>query len=117
MSSAPPRRRAAKRGERACSRRSAITRGSFAMLSNGGALDGARILGPRTIAYMASDHLAPGVVKNHPLLWPGHGFGLGFCVRTDAGLAPTAEASANSSGAASRAPRSGFLRAKRCSRS
>ena len=61
-----------------------------AMLSNGGALEGARILGPRTIAYMASDHLAPGVVKTHPLLWPGHGFGLGFCVRTDAGLAPSA---------------------------
>jgi len=48
------------------------------MLSNGGALEGARILGPRTIAYMASDHLAPGVVKNHPLLWPGHGFGSAF---------------------------------------
>ncbi len=61
-----------------------------AMLSLGGALDGARILGPRTIAFMASDHLAAGVVKNHALLWPGHGFGLGFCVRTDPGLAPSA---------------------------
>ncbi len=61
-----------------------------AMLSGGGALDGARILGPRTIAFMASDHLAANVVKNHFLLWPGHGFGLGFCVRTEPGLAPTA---------------------------
>jgi CubicO group peptidase (beta-lactamase class C family) len=61
-----------------------------AMLSGGGALDGARILGSRTIAFMASDHLAANVVKNHVLLWPGHGFGLGFCVRTEPGLAPTA---------------------------
>lgn len=62
----------------------------LAMLSGGGALDGARILGPRTIQFMASDHLGPGVVKNHALLAPGHGFGLGFAVRTDPGLAPTA---------------------------
>jgi CubicO group peptidase (beta-lactamase class C family) len=60
----------------------------LAMVSGGGALDGARILGPRTIAFMASDHLAPSVVKTHPMLWPGHGFGLGFAVRTDPGLAP-----------------------------
>ena len=53
---------------------------------------GPRILGSRTIAFMTSDHLGPHVVKNHPLLWPGHGFGLGFAVRTDAGLAPTAGA-------------------------
>ena len=63
-----------------------------AMLSGGGVLEGARILGSRTIAFMASDHLAPNVVKNHFLLWPGHGFGLGFCVRTAPGLAPTAGA-------------------------
>jgi CubicO group peptidase (beta-lactamase class C family) len=62
----------------------------LAMLSGGGALDSARILGPRTIAFMASDHLGPGVAKNHYLLAPGHGFGLGFAVRTDPGLAPTA---------------------------
>ena len=62
----------------------------LAMLAGGGVLDGARILGPRTIAFMASDHLAPGVVKNHSLLAPGHGFGLGFAVRTEPGLAPTA---------------------------
>jgi CubicO group peptidase (beta-lactamase class C family) len=62
----------------------------LAMVSGGGALGGARILGPRTIAYMASDHLGPHVAKNHYLLPPGHGFGLGFAVRTDAGLAPSA---------------------------
>jgi CubicO group peptidase (beta-lactamase class C family) len=61
-----------------------------AMLSAGGALDGVRIVGPRTLAFMASDHLDASVRKDHYLLWPGHGFGLGFAVRTDPGKAPTA---------------------------
>ncbi len=61
-----------------------------AMLSFGGAIDGVRILAPRTLAFMASDHLDAGVRKDHYLLWPGHGFGLGFAVRTDPGRAPTA---------------------------
>jgi CubicO group peptidase (beta-lactamase class C family) len=60
----------------------------LAMASGGGALDGASTLGPRTLAFMASDHLGPNVVKNHSLLWPGHGFGLGFAVRVSAGMAP-----------------------------
>jgi len=59
-----------------------------AMLSQGGALDGVRILSPETIAFMASDHLAANVNRNHYLLWPGHGFGLGFAVRTEPGRAP-----------------------------
>jgi CubicO group peptidase (beta-lactamase class C family) len=61
-----------------------------AMLSGGGALDGVRILGARTLTFMASDHLDAGARKDHYLLWPGHGFGLGFAVRTDPGKAPTA---------------------------
>ena len=61
-----------------------------AMLSFGGSLEGRRILGARTLAFMASDHLGAGVRKDHYLLWPGHGFGLGFAVRTDPGRAPTA---------------------------
>jgi CubicO group peptidase (beta-lactamase class C family) len=61
-----------------------------AMLSLGGAIDGKRILGARTLAYMASDHLDAGVRKDHYLLWPGHGFGLGFAVRNDTSKAPTA---------------------------
>jgi CubicO group peptidase (beta-lactamase class C family) len=61
-----------------------------AMLSSGGALDGMRVLGPQTIAFMASDHLDAKADRSHSLLWPGHGFGLGFAVRTDAGKAPTA---------------------------
>jgi CubicO group peptidase (beta-lactamase class C family) len=64
----------------------------LAMASGGGAFNGGRILGSRTLAFMASDHLEPHVVKNHPLLWPGHGFGLGFAVRIEAGVAPTAGA-------------------------
>jgi CubicO group peptidase (beta-lactamase class C family) len=60
------------------------------MLSLGGALDGARILGRKTIAFMASDHLGPKVkVGNEVLLAPGHGFGLGFAVRRETGMAPT----------------------------
>ena len=54
----------------------------------GGALDGVRILSPQTVAFMASDHLDANVNRNHYLLWPGHGFGLGFAVRTEPGCAP-----------------------------
>ena len=61
----------------------------LAMLSGGGALDGERILGPRTIRFMASDHLGPDVDRSNELLPPGHGFGLGFGVRVHYGLAPT----------------------------
>jgi CubicO group peptidase (beta-lactamase class C family) len=61
-----------------------------AMLSFGGAINGVRILSPRTLAFMSSDHLDASVRRGHYLLWPGHGFGLGFAVRTDLGQAPTA---------------------------
>ncbi len=61
-----------------------------AMLAGGGALDGARILGARTLALMASNHLSPDMaIQDTPLMPPGHGFGLGFAVRTAPGLAPT----------------------------
>jgi CubicO group peptidase (beta-lactamase class C family) len=61
-----------------------------AMLAGGGALGGVRILGPRTLAFMASDHLGPGFARQDtPLLPPGHGFGLGFAVRTAPGVAPS----------------------------
>lgn len=61
-----------------------------AMLEGGGAFAGQRLLSPRTLAYMASDHLGPQVSRDHYLLWPGHGFGLGFAVRVADGLAPSA---------------------------
>ena len=61
----------------------------LAMVAGGGALDGARVLGPRTLAYMASDHLGPETDRRNPFLMPGHGYGLGVAVRVEAGVAPT----------------------------
>jgi CubicO group peptidase (beta-lactamase class C family) len=61
------------------------------MLLNGGALDGNRIIGRKTLHLMASDHLGPEVKLNgHLVGLPGHSFGLGFAVRTHEGLAPFA---------------------------
>jgi CubicO group peptidase (beta-lactamase class C family) len=58
------------------------------MLLNGGTLDGVRIIGRKTLQLMASNHLAPSVKVDSPLMPAGHGFGLGFAVRTHDGLAP-----------------------------
>lgn len=58
------------------------------MLLKGGSLDGVRIIGRKTLRLMASDHLGPGVKVDLPLMPAGHGFGLGFAVRTDPGMAP-----------------------------
>jgi CubicO group peptidase (beta-lactamase class C family) len=51
-------------------------------LANGGALNGKRILGKQTLAFMAADHT--GTRPGRPA---GLGFGLGFEVRTTAGEA------------------------------
>jgi len=58
------------------------------MLLNGGVLDGNRIIGRKTLQLMASDHLGPKVKVDSPLMPAGHGFGLGFAVRTHQGMAP-----------------------------
>lgn len=58
------------------------------MLLNGGTLDGTRLISRKTLELMASDHLGSGVTIQGTLLAPGHGFGLGFAVRTHAGMAP-----------------------------
>ena len=58
------------------------------MLLNGGSLDGTRIVGRKTLQLMASDHLGPHVKVDSPLMPAGHGFGLGFAVRTHDGMAP-----------------------------
>jgi len=60
------------------------------MLLSGGALDGVRIIGRRTLQLMASDHLGPKVKLETHLVPPGHSFGLGFAVRTLEGMAPFA---------------------------
>lgn len=53
------------------------------MLLNGGELDGIRVLGPKTVQLIAADALAG---TAHPL-GAGAGFGLGFQVITELGLA------------------------------
>jgi CubicO group peptidase (beta-lactamase class C family) len=54
------------------------------MMQNGGAFDGTRILGSKTVRYMTADHLGDRRRDNSTgryLLGAGHGFGLGFSVR------------------------------------
>ena len=68
------------------------------MLLNGGELDGKRILAPKSVALMASDHLPPGCQYGEtsrsrfgalaPVPEMGYGFGLGFCVRKAQGMSP-----------------------------
>lgn len=55
------------------------------MMLNGGTLDGVRLLSPKTVRYMTSDHL--GSIGRGPMYLPGagYGFGLGFAVRTAEG--------------------------------
>jgi CubicO group peptidase (beta-lactamase class C family) len=56
-------------------------------LLNRGQLDGVRLLGSHTVDFMTADHL--GSIPSHDsLLPPGHSFGLGFAVRTHAGVSP-----------------------------
>ena len=65
------------------------------MLLNGGELNGVRLLSPKTVALMTSDHLPPGIKYNAsfiallqdqaPTPEMGEGFGLGFLVRKEAG--------------------------------
>ena len=56
------------------------------MLANGGTLGGQRFLSRKTVEYMTADHLGP-VTGAPDLLIPGYGFGLGFAVRLQAGIA------------------------------
>ncbi len=56
------------------------------MMLEEGSLDGVRILGSETVAYMTADHL--GDINRGGTVYlpgPGYGFGLGFAVRTHAG--------------------------------
>lgn len=57
------------------------------MLRNGGELDGVRLISPHTLAFMTADHIGD-MPQDPGLLDPGHGFGLGFAVRREAGRAP-----------------------------
>ncbi len=58
---------------------------------NRGELDGARLLGPHTVDFMTTDHLGDIPVAaggSQAMLPAGHGFGLGFAVRKQLGVAP-----------------------------
>ncbi len=57
------------------------------MMLNRGTLDGTRLLGRKTVEYMTSDHLGPVTGAGDYLPGPGYGFGLGFAVRRETGLA------------------------------
>ena len=54
------------------------------MLLNGGSLEGQRLLGRKTVEFMTTDHLGP-LPRSGDVLPPGHGFGLGFAVKTALG--------------------------------
>ncbi len=56
------------------------------MMLNGGELDGTRLLGPRTVRFIASNHLNETISKGtYYIPGPGYGFGLGFAVRLEYG--------------------------------
>jgi CubicO group peptidase (beta-lactamase class C family) len=57
------------------------------MLLGNGRLGSTRLLGRKTVELMTSDHLGS-IAGAADLLPPGHGFGLGFAVRTQPGMAP-----------------------------
>lgn len=59
----------------------------LSMLLGNGKLGDTRLLGRKTVELMTADHLGT-VTGPADLLPPGHGFGLGFAVRTAAGMAP-----------------------------
>ena len=54
------------------------------MLLGGGTLDGLRLLGRKTVEFMTVDHLGP-LPRSGDVLPHGHGFGLGFAVKTALG--------------------------------
>ena len=55
------------------------------MLLNNGHLNGSRLLGRKTIELMTADHLGD-IPRPADMIGPGFGFGLGFAVRTHAGM-------------------------------
>jgi CubicO group peptidase (beta-lactamase class C family) len=62
------------------------------MLVNGGEIDGQRVLSPKTVAWMTSDHLGPNIRNNVAGTEPhrdGYGFGLMVAVRLHDGVAAT----------------------------
>jgi CubicO group peptidase (beta-lactamase class C family) len=54
------------------------------MMLDGGALDGTRVLAPRTVEMMRTNHLSVSATRSMAEQRPGHGFGLDFAVIDDA---------------------------------
>ena len=85
------------------------------MLLGNGRLGGTRLLGRKTVELMTSDHL--GAIANATdLLPPGHGFGLGFAVRTETGWLRFRDLSAVIFGEGRLALRSGWILPNGCMR-
>ncbi|WP_280152460.1 serine hydrolase domain-containing protein [Piscinibacter sp. XHJ-5] len=59
------------------------------MMLDEGALDDVRLLGRKTVQWMVSDHLGD-LPRTANIAFPGYGMGLGFAVRTHAGMATLA---------------------------
>ena len=55
------------------------------MLLNGGVLDGARLLGPKTVELMTTSHTLDLHLNNTPVLGAGSEWGLGFKITSDVG--------------------------------
>ena len=58
------------------------------MLLNRGSLNGARVLGSRTVELMTADHLGAISRGTGVTAWPGYTWGLGVAVRQERGIAP-----------------------------
>ncbi len=58
-----------------------------ALLLGEGRWNGVQLLSPRLFRYMVRNHLPRECSRSHFLLSPGYGFGLGFAVREDEGVA------------------------------
>jgi CubicO group peptidase (beta-lactamase class C family) len=68
------------------------------MFSNGGTLDGVRLVSRKTVEHMTSNHIPPGYKSAYPVQsqigWPspsletGQGFGSGFAINCEPGLSP-----------------------------
>jgi CubicO group peptidase (beta-lactamase class C family) len=59
------------------------------LMLDAGVLHGVRLLGRQTVRWMTSDHVGD-LPRAGDILPPGYGFGLGFAVRTRAGMAAVA---------------------------
>jgi CubicO group peptidase (beta-lactamase class C family) len=60
------------------------------MLLQRGSLEGAHVLGPRTVDYMTSDHLGTSIARGPAYgAGPGYTWGLGFAVREAGGISPS----------------------------